>query len=269
MYNVTDIKVGFLGFGNMGQAIADGLLYTKTLQPDQIYACGGSYGRLKNNAEVRGIHACHDAKEVVEASDVLVIAVKPGMVEPVLSPLGALLKEKMILSVVANYLFEDYEKILPEGCHHLSTIPNTPVSVGEGITICEKKHSLTEEGYRIIMELLSGIGLAVEVDGDQVNIASTISGCAPAFASMFTEALADAGVMYGLPRKMAYQLAGQMITGTGKLMTESGKHPGEMKDHVCSPGGTTIVGVAALEKCGLRAAVIEAVEAVMDKYGIG
>lgn len=266
MQNVDEVKVGFIGFGNMGQAIADGLLYTKTLQPEHIYACGGHYDRLKENADVRGIHACHDAEEAAKASDVLVIAVKPEMVETVLEPLGVMLRDKIILSVVADYLFEDYERILPEGCQHISTVPNTPVSVGEGITICEKKHSLTEEGYQIVKGLLTGIGLAVEVDGSQVNIASTISGCAPAFASMFTEALADAGVMYGLSRKMAYQLAGQMITGTGKLMTASGKHPGEMKDNVCSPGGTTIVGVTALEKCGLRAAVIEAVEAVMDRY---
>ena len=266
MADLEKVKVGFIGFGNMGQALADGLLYTGTLKPGQILACAGHYGRLKANAEKRGILACQNAEEVVKGSDVIVVAVKPWMVETVIKPVHAFIQDKVVVSVAAGYLYEEYERILPEGCHHISTVPNTPVSVGSGITICEERHSLSEDEYQLVRALLSGVGLVLDIEGDHVSIASAVGGCGPAFASMFTEALADAGVLYGLPLMMAYQLAAQMIAGTGKLMLESGKHPGEMKDEVCSPGGTTIAGVAALESNGLRCAVIEAVKAVMGRY---
>ncbi len=267
MLNLKEVKVGFIGFGNMAQAMADGFLYTGTLRPDQICACAGNYEKLQENAGKREITSCRDSAAVADWSDVIVVAVKPWMVEDVLTLAGQKLDGKMIISVAADCLFEVYEKILPPGSGHISTIPNTPVSIGEGVIVCENRHSFTEEEYVLVKELLSGIGRVVEVPGSQVDIASTVSGCGPAFASMFMEALADAGVMYGLSRKTAYELAGQMTAGTGKLLAETGKHPGEMKDDVCSPGGTTIAGVAALENKGFRAAVIEAVRAVMGKYG--
>lgn len=261
-----ELRIGFIGFGNMGQAIADGLLYTKTVSPSQMYACALDFEKLKRNTEKRGIKACHDGREAVENADIIVVAVKPWLAGSVLQPAADLLKGKIIWSVAAGVMFEDYEKMLPEGTHHISAIPSTPAAVGEGIYTCEKKHSLTEEEYRLFKELLTSIGMVVEVDTEKVNIANTISGCGPAFASMFIEALGDAGVLYGLTRAQAYELAAGMVAGTGKLMLHQGKHPGQMKDDVCSPGGTTIRGVAALEKEGLRNAVIEAVKCAMQTY---
>ena len=261
----NDVKIGFIGFGNMAQALAKGLLLKDVLQADRIYACAKNWEKLCVNAEKMGIHTCHDTQELVNSVDMVVVAVKPYLVQQVLEPVKAALKGKIVVSVAVGCLFDQYEEILEAGTHHLSTLPNTPVSVGEGVIICEQKHSLTEEEYALFEEVFSPIALVQAVDTKQFGIAGTISGCGPAYAAMFIEALADAAVLHGLPRELSYALASQMVVGTGKMQRESKAHPGAMKDAVCSPGGTTIVGVAALERKGFRSAVIDAVDAVMKK----
>lgn len=261
----TDVKIGFIGFGNMAQAMVRGLLLKDVLPAQQIYACAKNWDKLCKNAEQMGIQPCHDAAELVSQADMVIVAVKPYLIQEVLAPVKAALKDKIVVSVAAGYLFDKYEEILEPGTHHLSTLPNTPVSVGEGVIICEQKHSLTDEEYGLFEELFAPIALVQPVDTKQFGIAGTISGCGPAYAAMFVEALADAAVLHGLPRELSYALASQMVVGTGKLQRETKAHPGAMKDAVCSPGGTTIVGVAALERKGFRSAVIDAVDAVMKK----
>lgn len=262
MRDKNDIKIGFIGFGNMAQAIAQGLLKEKSVRADQIFACALNWEKLKGNTEPVGMNPCRDAAETVTCSDIVVIAVKPYLIEEVVGPVKELLKDKIVVSVAAGRPFDWYEDFLIPGTHHISTVPNTPVSVGEGIFICEKKHSLTEEEYALIKEILSPIGLLIPVETGLLDISGTICGCGPAFVSMFMEALGDAAVKHKIPRALAYQMVGQMVAGTGKLMVETGSHPGVMKDAVCSPGGTTIVGVAALERKGFRSAVIDAVDAI-------
>lgn len=263
--NKLNVNVGFIGFGNMAQAIAYGLIARGALDGGQIYTCAKDYDKLIRNTLDYGIHACRDAAETAEASDIVFICVKPYMVEAVVRPIAEILQKKIVLSVAAGVLFADYEKILLPGTHHLSTLPNTPVSVGEGVFICEEKHSLNDDEWETVHQLLSAISLVQTVPAEHMSIAGTISGCGPAFANMFIEALGDAGVLHGLSRSQAYNLAGQMLAGTGKMLVESGKHPGALKDAVCSPGGTTIKGVAALERSGFRAAVINAIDAIEGK----
>lgn len=261
----SSIKIGFIGYGNMAQALADGMLRKGALKPEQIFACAKNWDKLCRNARPKGIQPCRDAGEVARLSDIVVVAVKPYLIEEVITPIRELLRDKVVLSVAAGYLFDRYEELLLPGTHHLSTMPNTPVAVGEGIILCEDRHSLTEEEYRSVTELFSQIAVVEAVDAKHMGIAGTISGCGPAYAAMFMEALADAAVLHGLPRATAYRLASQMIAGAGKLQLQTGLHPGAMKDAVCSPGGTTIVGVAALERGGFRSAVIEAVDAIQKK----
>ena len=175
------------------------------------------------------------------------------------------LQEKIVISIAANFPFAKYEQILLPNTHHLSTIPNTPVAIGEGIFICENTHSLSDEELDLFTKLFSTISIVQFVETKQLSIGGTVAGCGPAFASMFIEALADAGVMHGLARPVAYKLASQMIVGTGKLQLATNNHPGAMKDAVCSPAGTTIVGVATLERKGFRSAVIDAIDAIENK----
>ena len=165
----------------------------------------------------------------------------------------------------SGQMFDRYEEILAPGTHHLSTIPNTPVAVCEGIVVCERRHSLSEAEWQSVQALLSHVGLVVTVDTAQLGIAGTVCGCGPAFVAMFIEALADAAVKHGIVRADAYRMASQMVVGTGKLQLATGQHPAVMKDAVCSPGGTTIVGVGELERKRFRGAVIDAIDAIQDK----
>ena len=260
-----NIKLGFIGFGNMAQAMAKGLLLKEVLPPKQIYACAKNWEKLRENAGDMGIQPCKTARELCENADLIVVAVKPYLIQEVLEPVKDILKDKVLVSVAAGWLFEKYEGILAPGTHHISTLPNTPVSIGEGIIVCERQHSLTKEEYELFQRLFAPIGMLQPVDTKQFGIDGTISGGGQAFSAMFIEALADAAVLHGLPRELSYGLASQMIAGTGKLQRVTKAHPGAMKDAVCSPGGTTIVGVAALERDGFRSAVIDAVDRIMKK----
>lgn len=257
-----EIKIGFIGFGNMARAIAKGLIDAGVCQGSQFFACAGHFEKLQKNAESLGVHPCRTPQDVVQNSDFVIIAVKPYMIETVTAPILDLLQSKTVISVAAGYDFEKYEQILKPGTHHISTIPNTPISVGEGILVCEKKHTLSENELNTFIQMFSHIALIEMVDTAHLSAAGTLSGCSPAFTSMYLEALADAGVKHGLTRDAAYRMAAKMICGTGKLYLESETHPAMMKDAVCSPGGTTIKGVAALEKGGFRGLVIEAIDTI-------
>ena len=230
-----------------------------------MYACAKNWDKLCANTEKRGMTPCKDPKETVEQSDMVIVAVKPYMVEAVLAPIREILKDKIVISVAAGWPFEKYEKVLLPGTHHLSTMPNTPISVGEGILICENAHSLSDAEMDTFRQIFSSIALVQMVDTSQLSVAGTLAGCGPAFTSMFLEALADGAVKQGLARDVSYRLASQMVAGTAKLQLESGAHPGAMKDAVCSPGGTTIVGVAALERRGFRSSVIDAIDAIESR----
>lgn len=259
------MNIGFIGFGNMAQAIAEGLIYKNALLSNQIYACSKNWDKLCNNTLVKGFNPCQDANELVEKVEMVIIAVKPHLVKEVILPIKEKLVGKIVISVVVNYLYEQYEEILEKGTHHLSILPNTPISVGEGIVICEHKHSLSDSELNAFINLFSQVALIEKVDTNNFGVAGTISGCGPAFTCLYIEALSDAAVMHGLPRELSYKLASQMVVGTAKMQLINQLHPGIMKDAVCSPKGTTIVGVATLERKGFRSAVIDAVDAIQKK----
>lgn len=265
MTSVSSVTLGFIGFGNMAGAIVDGLLLKRVMPADHIFVCARDTEKLERKAKARGVIPCATARETAERADLVVIAVKPHLVPEVVTPIRDILHDRIVVSVAVGLPFTAYEPLLLPGSRHLSTLPNTPIAIGEGVVLYEKRHSLTDEDMALFQALFSPIALVRAVETAQLGIAGVISGCGPAFVSMFMEALGDAGVQHGLPRALAYELAAQMTAGTGKLLLQSGDHPGVMKDAVCSPGGTTIVGVAALERGGLRAAVIDAVDAVQRK----
>lgn len=256
------MRLGFIGFGNMGRALAEGLLRKGALAAEEMGACARDFDKLRRNTQRSGIRAFRQAAEVVDFADTVVVAVKPHQVEEVLAPLRDALRGKCLISVAAGWRFDDYERLLAPGTHHLSTIPNTPVSVGEGIIVCERRHSLSDAEWLAVRELFGRIGLLPVVDTAQLSAAGTICGCGPAFIALSIEALADAAVKHGIARDEAYRMVSQMVVGTGRLQLESGELPARLKDQVCSPGGTTIRGVAELERRGLRGALIDAVDAI-------
>ena len=258
---VTDVKIGFIGFGNMASAMADGWLASSQVSPEQLYACAGHYDKLLERTAPRGMHACLNATELVGKVDLVVVAIKPYLIEGVLGPIANQLADVPFISVAAGWDCAAYEKLLP-GTRHVSTIPNTPVSIDEGVIACERVTTLSAAEHELASDLLDLLGTVVEVETRLLSVAGTVGGCGPAFIAMVIEALGDAAVKHGIPRATAYEMVSQMVAGTAKLQLKTGAHPGAMKDAVCSPGGTTIKGVAELEACGLRSAFIRAIDAI-------
>lgn len=258
-------NIGIIGFGNMAQAMVSGWLKTGAVDKENIHVCAAHFEKCSANAEKYGVKAYRTKEEVIEKSDMVLLAIKPYQMEKVIPEIKELLKDKVVVSVVSSWMFDRMETLLCEGTHHISTCPNTPVAVAEGIIIVQDKHSLSEKEHAVLMDLLKSIALVEEMDEQHIGIGGTLSGATPAYAAMFIEALGDAGVKHGLTRAQAYRLAAKMIQGTGKLYLEEGNHPGAMKDAVCSPGGITIAGVEALERNGFRFAVMDAINACQAK----
>lgn len=259
------MKVGFIGFGNMAQALADGFLTSGALSASDIYCCARDKEKLQANALKRGCNPCANAKELVRNVDTVIIAVKPSQVDGAVAPVRKELKEKVVISVVNGLLFDSCEQVLDADTPHVSILPNTPVAIGKGVIIIEDRHSLSDEQMEEVTSLLSSVAVIEKVGTETMSAAGTLSGCGPAFAAIFMESLADAGVKHGLRRETATRLAAAMLSGTALLQLVSGKHPAQMKDEVCSPSGTTIKGVYALEREGFRAAVIAALDAATEK----
>lgn len=264
MLTIENVKIGFIGYGNMAGAVAKGLIRSSAVMPTQIYASAGNYEKLCRKAADDGINPCRTSAEVADICDVIFIGVKPYMVAEVMSPLKDALKGKLIISLAANIFDDQLEEIMPD-THHLYTAPNTPVSVCEGIFILQKENTLTEEQKSFTVQLLENLGLVLWMDKEHIGLGGIIAGCTPAFTAMYIEALGDAACKHGLTRADAYSIISQMLVGTGKMALASGDHPGQMKDAVCSPGGTTIAGVSALEKNGFRFAVIDAIDQIENK----
>lgn len=257
----NDIGIGFIGFGSMAGAIAAGLMRAGAVKAERIYACAAHFDRLCERVGALHINAVRTPREAVAQADVVVIAVKPHQVEQTVGPVRDSLSGKTVVSVAAGWDFARLEALVGEGVHHISTVPNTPVAVCAGVIAAEDKHSLDGGELALFNSLFGSIGLVESVPTEALSIAGTVAGCGPAYAAMFIEALGDAGVKHGLSRAAAYRFAAKMLEGTGKLYLEGGDHPGAMKDAVCSPGGTTIKGVASLERDGFRGAVIAAIDA--------
>ena len=260
--------IGFIGYGNMAQAIARGLTAAGILPADRIVACAAHYDKLERATGLIGARPLHTPQEVVDNADVIIVAVKPHQIETLLEPLAPALagRGRIVVSIAAGWDLERYRALFGDLADRIRvqcTIPNTPMAVGKGVLVTEEANTLDDAGRDLFERIFSPIALIERVDTGHMTIAMVIAGCAPAFTAMYLEALGDAGVEHGLQRAAAYRLAARMIEGVGALHLAEGDHPGVMKDAVCSPGGTTIRGVARLEKDGFRGAVIDGVDAIM------
>ena len=260
---IKDLKIGFLGFGNMAQAIAQGWLLSGKITGKQLYASARDQDKLKKNTNKLDIQAVSTNEALIDQVDIVILAVKPYQMEAVVEPLGEKLKDKIVVSLAVNFLFEDFNKILAAGTQHLSTLPNTPVAFGDGIVLFEEEHSLEPENFQQVYELFQLISHVEMILSEQMAIAGVISGSAPAFVDLFIEALSDAAVKHGLNRQISYQLTSQMVRGTANLQIQTAKHPGQLKDEITSPSGTTIKGIASLEKDAFRGTIIQAVDEIL------
>lgn len=208
--------------------------------------------------------AAKSAEEVIEHSDLIIIAVKPYLVQEVIGPLVESLKGKTILSVVSGHPLSKWKTILGEDVKCYCTIPNTPIRVGKGIMIVDETHSVDDTSKQFIEDTFSKIALIEPMPSHLTSISGTVCGCGPAFVDLFIEGLSDAGLMHGIPRAQSYRLVSTMIEGSAALQKITQTHPGILKDQVCSPKGSTIQGVATLEKHRFRYALIDAINQVQQ-----
>lgn len=255
-------KIGFIGFGNMAGAIAQGIIQSGFLKP---YDCIGYDIDIKmiQKMNMMGIETARDIAQINNQSVFVFVGVKPQVVESILIPYKEQLKEKALISIVLGYDFEKYQQLLDDSTRHIFVMPNTPVQVEQGMSLIEERHSLKKEEFEFVRKMFEAIGCVEVVPSHLMATAGTLSGCGPAFVYMMIEALADGAVKEGVPRALAYQLASQTLAGAAIMQQKTQQHPGVLKDQVCSPGGSTICGVEALEKGQLRATLISAISAAV------
>ena len=254
------MKLGIIGFGNMAEAILGGILECGFVSKEDVIASGKDEAMLKKASERYGIGVEKDNCAIVEKSDVILFSVKPQILADVIEEIkGVCTPDKLFVSIVAGktqaWIAERFGSV-----HKVvRCMPNTPALVGEsGTGICFSS-AVSEKEKEYALKMFNCIGKAIEVPEKLMDVVVGVSGSAPAYVFMFIEAMADGAVAMGMPRGQAYEFAAQAVLGSAKLMIETGKHPGELKDMVCSPGGTTIEAVRTLEEKGMRTAVMEAV----------
>ncbi len=257
--------IGFIGAGNMGGAIASAVC--RAGYADKVFLCDKDEAKARSLAEKLGCSYA-DGKEVAEKCDVVFLGVKPQFLADTVADLLPTLKlrsaQPLFISMAAGIALERLGALLDDA-PIIRIMPNTPVSVGEGMTLWCANKNVTEEHKQIFLAINEKSGRLDEIDESLINAASAVSGCGPAFVYMFIEALADGGVKCGLPRDKALMYAEQTLLGAATLALESGAHPGALKDAVCSPAGSTIEGVRKLEGGALRSSVIEAVSASYER----
>lgn len=256
-------SIGFIGFGNMAMAMAEALIKHGDFDPKKIYAYAPNKEKLKINCSKYNVNPSESIGDLLKNCETVVVACKPYQVEKVLQEAGTVLTGKSIVSVAYGWKFDDYVKVLPEGAKVQCILPNTPMAVGEGVIIAEEKNNLDENYRKDLFSLFEKTGKVIVMPSNLIEAAAAISGCGPAFIDMVIEAMGDGGVKNGIPRDKVYDLVCQTMIGAAKLQMDTGIHPGKLKDRVCSPGGTTIKGVAKLEKEGIRYAFISAIDACL------
>lgn len=258
--------IGFIGAGNMGSAMIGGICKSGLFSPEQIIASAHSSQTLDRIKNQFGIRTTLSSSEVAAQCDVLFLAIKPNKFAEVLPSFANSLKENcIVVSVAAGQSIKAIETLLGSHIKLVRAMPNTPALVGESMSALCCNAQVTPEELDFIKQLFCCFGKAEIVTESMMDAVIGVAGSSPAYVYMFIESMADAAVADGMPRAMAYQFAAQAVLGAAKMILETGKHPGELKDAVSSPGGTTIEAVAALEANGFRNAVISAQRACVQK----
>ncbi|MDO5096677.1 MAG: pyrroline-5-carboxylate reductase [Peptostreptococcaceae bacterium] len=267
-------KIGFIGCGNMAKAMIGGMLKSGLVKAGNIIAGAKTKQSLEKAKQEfaldiknqnHTIQTTLDNKEVVQKSDIIFVAVKPHLYDNVLQSVMEEGKGKIFVSIAPGKSIAHLENLMGAQAKILRAMPNTPALVGEGVTAICRNANIDDEEYSILKQLLSSFGTVEEIEERLFDAVISVAGSSPAYVFMFIEAMADAAVLQGMPRAQAYRLASQAVLGSAKMVLASGKHPAELKDAVCSPGGTTIEGVAMLEETGMRSSVIQAMNAVYEK----
>lgn len=260
------MNIGFIGCGNMGKSMVLGLINSKTIEKENILVSTKTEKSKEKMINEEGINCTLSNIEVAKFSDVLFLAVKPNMYKGVIEEVkDSLKKDVIVVTIAAGIELAKVEEWFEKDLKIIKTMPNTPALVGEGMSaICPNKNVNNDE-LEYVCSLYNSFGKYEILEEKDFHGFIALCGSSPAYVFMFIEAMADAAVKMGIPRAKAYRMASQSLLGSAKLALETNKHPGELKDMVCSPGGTTIEAVLELENQGFRNSVIKAMEKCADK----
>jgi pyrroline-5-carboxylate reductase len=256
---------GFIGAGNMGGAILRSAVERGALRAKEAHVYDIRLEHARAFERELGVCAHENCGEMIKQCDMVLLAVKPNTIKNILKTERAALKGKALISIAAGWQVDMLKSAAGEDVRILRVMPNTPLLAGEGMTVFSREHTLTKQEISFAENLFQTLGKMVWVEEYQMEAAIAVSGCSPAFAYLFIEAMADAGVSCGLSRAQSMEMAAQALLGSAKMVQDTKMHPGALKDMVCSPGGATIAGVRSLEAHGFRSAVMEAVIAANDR----
>ena len=258
------MKLGFIGTGNMAGAIMGGIIKKGIFRPEEIIGADISEEGRRKTKEAYGSEGTDDNRKAADA-EVLILSVKPQFYADAIAEIKDCIKDdQLVITIAPGKTLSWLEAQFGKKVKIVRTMPNTPALVGEGMTAACVNQYVTEEEKEYALRILSSFGKVELVPEHLIDAVVAVSGSAPAYVFMFIEAMADAAVAEGMPRAQAYAFAAQAVYGSAKMVLETGKHPGELKDMVCSPAGTTIEAVRVLEEKGFRSAVIEAMRACAD-----
>lgn len=259
------IQIGFIGIGNMGYAMLNGAV--RVWEKSELTYTDVSLNRMQYVQEQTGISFTKDSRTLVHNCRFLVLAIKPQYLSGVIDEIRDLLtKDNILVSILPGISIAFLKKEFGDKSRIVRAMPNTPAMVGEGMTaISFSEDIFSEQEKKMVFDFFSSFGAYEVLEERLMNAAVVASGSSPAYVYLFMEALADSAVKYGIPRDKAYRMAAQTVLGSAKMLLETKEHPGALKDQVCSPGGTTIAGVAALEEYGFRNAVIKAADKCYEK----
>ncbi|MDE6209074.1 MAG: pyrroline-5-carboxylate reductase [Lachnospiraceae bacterium] len=257
-------KIGFIGMGNMGYAMLSGCL--KQFQAEEILFTDVNTERMSNVTLSTKVRHVDSNAELANNVKYIVLAIKPQYFSSVLKNIeNVVTKDHVIISIAPGISREDIKDSLGYDARVVRAMPNTPALLGEGMTgVCYDSTLFTYEEKEVIASIFKSFGKFRIIEERLMSAVTCASGSSPAYVYMFIEAMADGVVKHGLPRDVAYEMVAQTVAGAAKMVLETGKHPGELKDMVCSPGGTTIAGVAALEEEGFRNSIIKACDACYE-----
>jgi pyrroline-5-carboxylate reductase len=259
-------QVGFVGSGNMGEALINGLLHGHLCRPEQILCSDVRLEKLKLIKEKYGVKGTSHNIEVVKQSDIIILAVKPQIMKPVIDEIAKYLDlSKLIISIAAGVPLEAIESCAKKELKLIRVMSNICVSVREGISAIAGGKHIVKEDLMLAKTIFDSVGKSLFIEESLLDAVTGLSGSGPAYIFLIIDALADAGVKVGLSRDDALILASQTVLGAAKMLIETGEHPGKLKDMVTSPGGTAIAGLHTLEEGGLRTTLINAVEVATQR----
>lgn len=261
-----DKVIGFIGSGNMAAAIIGGILNVNLVKPENVICSNNTSLPLEKLEKEYNVKTTLDNTEVAKKADILFLSVKPQVYSVVINQIKDIVSNNtIIVAIAAGKTTKEVKELFAKEIKLVRVMPNTPALVGEGMAAICPCPEIAPEELDLICKIFNNFGKSEVVTENLMDVVTGLSGSSPAFIFMIIEAMADGAVLEGMQRDKAYKFAAQTVLGSAKMVLETGKHPGELKDMVCSPAGTTIEGVAELERLGLRTSIINAVKVATEK----